>query len=298
MIRENEKRQYRIGILCAVIAALFWGTLPIYWKSIDSLNPLSIMFYRIILAFVVVLIVCLIAYGPKKIIEPLKNKKTIAAFFFAGLTVSINWGTYIWAVNSDNVIQTSIGYYINPLFVATMGVLIFHEKVSRHKIVSVLIAIVGVCIMIASYGQIPTIALMLAVSFTIYTGIKKKLQAPALLALLYETGLMLPIIIPCTIYMEITGTGALVNADSHHLFLLSFSGILTALPLTFFGFAANRIKVIDLGLIQYLAPSITLLLGIFIFNEPFDLIKLLGFVCIWIAIVIFTVGEISGSKKA
>ena len=292
-----ENKQYRIGILCAVIAALMWGALPIYWKSIEPLNPLSIMFYRVILAFVFVLIVCLIAYGPKKIIEPLKNKKTIAAFFFAGLTVSINWGIYIWAVNSGNVIQTSIGYYINPLFVAIMGVVIFHEKVSRHKIASVLIALFGVCIMIVSYGQIPTIALMLAVSFTIYTGIKKKLQAPALLALFYETGLMLPIVIPCAIYMEITGAGAFVNADTHQLFILSFSGLLTALPLMFFGFAANRIKVVDLGLIQYLAPSIALLIGIFMFHEPFDLIKFLGFVCIWIAIVIFTIGENKLSKS-
>ena len=296
MIRENEKKQTRIGILCAVSSALIWGALPIYWKSIESLNSLSIMFYRVILAFVIVFIVCLIVYGPKKIVEPLKDKKTIAAFFFAGLTISLNWGLYIWAVNSEHIIQTSIGYYINPLFVAAMGVIIFHEKVSKHKIGSLLIAIVGVCIMIVSYGQIPTVALVLAVSFTIYTGIKKKLHAPALLALLYETGLMLPIAIPCTIYMEVTGAGAFVNADPHQLFLLSFAGILTAIPLTLFGFAANRMRVIDLGLIQYLSPTITLLIGIFMFNEPFDLFKFLGFICIWIAIAIFTVGEKSSIK--
>ena len=293
---ENAKKNQQIGALCAVISSLLWGTLPIYWKSLDSVNSLSIMFYRVILAFIFVLIICLIMYGPKKMLEPLKNKKTIITFFFAGFAVTINWGMYIWAVNSGNTIQTSIGYYIEPLFVAVMGVFIFHEKLNKYKISAVILAFVGVCIMVISYGQPPTIALALAISFTIYTGIKKKLQAPAFLSLFYETALMLPIIIPCAIYMEVTGKGALVTADTQHLIILSFAGILTALPLIFFGLAANRISIISLGLIQYLSPSITLMIGIFVFKEPFDFIKLIGFIFIWIALAVFTVGETKGAS--
>lgn len=292
---EKNKKQYQIGMACAIGCALIWGLLPVYWKSLESVNSFVIMFYRLILAFIVVFIACLIIYKPKGILEPLKKKGAIPVFFFAGLVISINWSIYIWAVNAGFIIQTSIGYYIEPLFVTLMGILIFHEKLNKYKILAIIFAFLGVCVMIISYGQPPTIALSLAVSFAVYAGIKKKLQAPALLALLYETGLMLPIIIPLIIYMEVTGQGVIGTTDTQHLVLLSFAGIFTATPLTLFAMAANRISIITLGLTEYISPSMGLILGIFIYKEPFDMIQLIGFIIIWIGLAIFTVGGIKES---
>lgn len=288
---DNQKRERQIGMICAITCAILWGILPIYWKSLESINSFVIMFYRLVLAFVVVGVICLIKYKPKGIIEPLKKKGAVPVFFFAGLVISINWSTYIWAVNAGFIIQTSIGYYIEPLFVALMGLVIFHEKLNKFKVIAIILATIGVCVMIISYGQPPTVALILAVSFATYAGIKKKLQAPALLALMYETGLMLPIVIPAIIYMESTGQGIIGTADTQHILLLSLSGIFTAIPLSLFGMAANRVSIITLGLTEYISPSLNLLLGIFMYNEAFDIVQLAGFIVIWIGLAIFTVGE-------
>ncbi len=291
---DNKKRQQQIGMICAVSCAVIWGILPVYWKSLESINSFMIMFYRLLLAFIVVLVVCLIKYKPEGILKPLKNKKVIPMFFFAGFIISVNWSTYIWAVNAGHIIQTSIGYYIEPLFVAILGLIIFHEKLNKYKTIAIILAAIGVCIMIVSYGQPPTIALVLAVSFAVYAALKKKLQAPALLALLYETGLMLPIVIPCIIFMEVTGRGVIGTADVNQIILLSFSGILTAIPLSLFGLAANRVSIITLGLTEYLSPSLNLAIGIFIYSEPFDMIQLAGFIVIWIGLAVFTIGEVKG----
>lgn len=292
---DNKAKQHKIGMLCALTCAVLWGVLPVYWKSLESVNSFVIMFYRLALAFVFVLLICLFVYKPKGIITPLKKKGAVPVFFFAGLVISINWSIYIWAVNAGFIIQTSIGYYIEPLFVALMGIIIFKERLNKYKVIAIVLAATGVGIMIISYGEPPTIALSLAVSFAVYAGIKKKLQAPALLALLYETGLMLPIIIPCIIYMEITGQGVIGTADTHHLVILSFAGIVTATPLLLFGFAANRVSIITLGITEYISPSVALVLGIFIYKEPFDFIQLLGFVVLWIGLAVFTIGGIRAS---
>lgn len=292
---DNKAKQHKIGMLCALTCAVLWGVLPVYWKSLESVNSFVIMFYRLALAFIFVLVICLFVYKPKGIITPLKKKGAVPVFFFAGLVISINWSIYIWAVNAGFIIQTSIGYYIEPLFVALMGAIIFKEKINKFKVIAIILAAIGVGVMIISYGEPPTIALTLAVSFAVYAGIKKKLQAPALLALLYETGLMLPIIIPCIIYMEVTGQGAFATADTHHLILLAFAGIITATPLLLFGMAANRVSIITLGITEYISPSLGLILGIFVYNEPFDMIQLLGFIILWIGLAVFTVGGIRES---
>ena len=289
---ENDKKQYRIGMACALSCAVIWGILPIYWKSMESLNSFAIMFNRLVLAFIVVFIISIMTHKPKEIIAPLKQKGVALSFFFAGITISVNWSIYIWAVNAGHIIQTSIGYYIEPLFVAFMGFLIFKEKLNKYKVGAMILALAGVCVMIISYGQPPTIALVLALSFSIYACIKRKLRAPALLALFYETGFMVPIAIPAIIFMEKSGWGIYGSAEVYQLVLLSLAGILTATPLTLFGLAANRIPLLTLGITEYISPTLNLLIGILMFKEHFDIYQLIGFVIIWIGLAIFTVGEV------
>lgn len=217
-------------------------------------------------------------------------------FFFAGMLISLNWGIYIWAVSNNHVIQTCIGYYIEPLIVCVFGIMLFKEKLNSYKLTAFLLACTGVAVMLVYYHQIPVIALSLAVTFATYAAIKKKYKLDAVLALLYETMLLVPLASAVILYFELSGKGAFSNAEPHQWGLLAAAGILTGTPLILFAMSANRINLVTLGITEYIAPSITLLLGIFIFREPFDKIQLITFGMIWIGLIIFTFGEIKESR--
>lgn len=292
MNNPDIRKEYKVGVACAILCALIWGVLPIYWKSLQPINSLLIMFYRLVLACIFVFVADLFIYKWKGIIEPLKKKGAILSFFLAGLVISTNWGLYIWMVNSGIVIQTSIGYYIEPLAVCTFGILFFKEKMDKYKLAAFILACAGVAFMLLSYGEVPLMALLLAVTFAVYSAIKKKLNAPAFLALFYETLFLLPVVVPYIIYTELSGNGAFAVAGTYKLALLSLSGVFTAVPLVLFSMAANRITLIALGITEYISPSMGLMLGIFVFKEPFDLYQFIGFVFIWIGLIIFTVGGI------
>lgn len=275
---------------------MLWGFLPIYWKALVPINPVLILFYRIVLACGFAFILALHIYKWDGIVKPLKQKGVIRTYFLAGLLISCNWGIYIWAVSNDHVIQTSIGYYIEPLFVCIFGIFFFKEKLNKYKMTAFLLACAGVLVILIYYHEIPVIALTLAISFATYAAIKKRYRLDAVLALLYETMLLVPFAVAAILYFELTGKGAF-SAEPLQLGLLVLAGILTGTPLMLFAMAANRISLITLGITEYISPTITLLLGIFVFKEPFDKIQLITFAFIWIGIVIFTIGEIKENKK-
>ena len=260
------------------------------------INPVVILFYRIVLAFVFSLILALYFYKMEGIIRHLKEKGIIRTFFLAGILVSFNWGTYIWAVSNDHVIQTCIGYYIEPLFVCVFGILFFKERLSKYKLAAFLLACAGVFVILIYYHEVPVIALSLAITFASYAAIKKKYKLDAVLAMLYETMFLVPFAMVAVLYLELTGRGA-AAAEPIQWGLLALAGILTGTPLMLFAMAANRISLITLGITEYISPSITLLLGIFVFKEPFDKIQLITFAMIWVGLAIFTIGEIKENKE-
>ena len=292
---KKGRKDYEIGMLCAILCALIWGVLPLYWNALDPINPLSLMLCRLTLLCILVFIADLFLYKWKGIIEPLKKPGAIRIFILDGILIAFNWGMYIFMVNNGYVLQTSIGYYIDPLVICIFGVAFFKERMERYKLAAFLLACVGVAVMIFSYGTIPYMALLLAFSFATYAAVKKKLQTPALLSLFYETIFLLPVVIPAILYLEYTGRGIAASAQPGQLFLLCFSGLVTAVPLALFAMAANRISMIALGITEYISPSMGLLLGIFYFHETFDLYRFIGFALIWAALAIFTVG---GAKES
>jgi chloramphenicol-sensitive protein RarD len=293
----DSKREYEIGMVCAILCALLWGALPIYWKALQPINSFLIMFYRLALSCIVLFIPGLIIYKWKGIIKPLKEKGAIRYFVLAGLIISANWSLYIWMVNSGKIVQTSIGYYIEPLIVCIFGIIFFNEKLNKFKMIAFILACIGVLIMILSYGQLPILALALAVTFGVYAAIKKKLQAPALLSLFYETVFLFPFVVAIILYIEIGGRGAFATAEPYKIGLLFLSGLFTALPLTLFAMAANRISLIALGITEYLSPTMGLVIGIFLYNEHFDIYQLIGFIFIWIGLSVFTAGGIIQRRK-
>ncbi len=293
----NTKKEYQQGVAFAILCAVLWGILPVYWKALVPINPVAILFYRIVLAFGFSLILALCFYRWKGIVKPLKEKGILRTFFLAGTIISFNWGIYIWAVSNNYVIQACIGYYIEPLIVCVFGILFFKERMNKYKLTAFLMACAGVLVILVYYRQVPVLALSLALTFATYAAIKKKYKLDAVLALLYETMLLVPFAVAAILYFELTGRGAF-GAPPFQIGLLLSAGILTGTPLMLFAMATNRISLITLGITEYIAPSLTLLLGIFVFQEPFDKIQLVAFIIIWVGLVIFTFGEIKESRES
>jgi chloramphenicol-sensitive protein RarD len=294
---NNDKRQYEIGMASAVLCAFLWGVLPVYWKALHPIDPFLIMLYRLILACTLVFIGAMMVYKWEGIISYAKEKGALLSFITAGAIISANWGLYIYMVNSGRIVQTSIGYYIEPLVICVFGIMFFKEKLTKFKVIAVLLAFVGVLVMLFSFGQVPLLSMVLAGSFATYAVIKKKIKAPALISLFYETVFILPFALIIILYMELNGKGAFAIASPKQVMLLLMSGVVTALPLSLFAIAANRISLFALGLTEYISPSLGLLLGVFIYNEPFDIYQFAGFVVIWIGLVVFTAGDIIGRRE-
>lgn len=297
MKQNLENNSARIGLFCALGCALLWGVLPIYWQALRPIDSMVIIFYRIFLVGVTTFVAAYKIYGKEKLFAPLKQKGLIVNFIIAGILISANWSIYIWAVNANQVIQTCIGYYIEPLMVCIFGVVLFKEKLNKYKIAALTFATIGVLVVLIHFKQLPVIALSLALTFATYAAFKKRYNMEALITLFYETVFLAPFALAAIIYVEVNGMGALAVAQPHQLFLLLFVGLLTATPLALFAMAANRVSLVTLGITEYISPSISLLIGIFLFKEPFDLVQFVAFVIIWIGLVYFTFGEIKETSN-
>ena len=295
---NSRSNNYKKGIRSALTAGLLWGILPIYWKMLKPIDSFVIIFYRIVLVAVVCLIAARMKYSTAEIFADMKDRKQVIRYIFAGILITANWSTYIWAVNADYVIQTCIGYYIEPLMVCCFGILLFKEKLTRYKVTALLFALAGVLCVIIYYKEVPFIAIGLALTFSMYAAIKKDFNKPPVISLLYETIFLAPFALAVVIYLEVTGQGALVQGEPYQYGLLLLCGLFTAVPLAFFADADNKLDLFALGLSEYFSPTITLILGIFVFREPFEKVELIAFIIIWTGLVFFSCGEYREFKSA
>ncbi len=292
-----KKGNYRFGMSMAMICAVMWGVLPVYWKILYPISELAITVYRIFFVAVSCGIASIFLYGKKRMLAPLKDKKMLFNTVIAGILITLNWALFLWAVNSGQVFQTSIGYYMEPLIVSLFGVIIFHEPFNLHRKIAFALAATGVAILIIHSGQVPLLAITLGVTFAIYATVKKSVDYPSILGLFYETVFFSPFMLAIMVYLEINNIGAIGIATPLQMTMLILSGAVTALPLIFFAIAAQNLPLISLGVTEYIAPTITLLIGIYVFKEPFDMTKLITFIFIWIALIFFTIGEIKMQKN-
>jgi chloramphenicol-sensitive protein RarD len=277
------------GIILAFTAYLIWGVSPIYWKLIDDVPPLQVVGHRMFWSFFSVLLVILMRKEIPVILELLKNWRSTIAYLASALLLSVNWLVYIWAVNSDFIVDASLGYFINPLLNVLLGVLLLREALRSWQWVSVGMAFLGVSYLTFRLGSIPWIGLILAFTFGIYGLIRKSLTAKSLHGSLLETGYM---VLPAFTYLltlEIRGQGSIVNYPLSHTLLLATTGAFTIFPLVLFGAAVQQVPLSTIGFVQYFAPTLQFLIGVFIYKEAFSQAKLLGFVIIWIALVIFSI---------
>jgi chloramphenicol-sensitive protein RarD len=289
------ERENATGIIYTAGAYLLWGILPIYWKFINEVPALEILAHRIIWSFIFVLII-VVLLKRKRLRNffqvQMSQKKTWLGLLLASLFISTNWLIYIYAVNTNHIVEASLGYYINPLIAVMLGVLVLREKMNVWQLVSFVLAGIGVIYMTLSVGKLPWISLVLALSFGFYGLSKKLIKVDSILGLLLETLFVLPFALLFLVYLGVNdqhsfSTGSLKN----DLFLVG-SGIATGLPLLWFGIGAQKIPLYMVGFLQYISPTISLILGVLMYGESFTKDHVITFACIWLAIAIFTMSNI------
>lgn len=291
-LQENEPNslayQKKIGYLYGIAAFTSWGVLPVYWKLLKAVSPAEILAHRMIWSFVFITMLLLWTRSFHLVRQALTHKRNLLLIMLASIIVSVNWFTYIWAVNSNFVVQASMGYYINPLVVALLSITVVKEKFNRGQCVALALAFVGVAIMTYRFGGIPWVALTLAVTFAFYGLIKKLLRVDSIAGLALETLLLTPFALGFLVFKIVTGTGTMGGLPPVTMLWLVGSGVVTATPLLWFARSAQRIEFASLGFLQYIAPTITLLLGIFLFKEEFNTWHLVSFGFIWAALLIYS----------
>lgn len=293
----KEQSQYRKGILQVVFCMVIWGVLPIYWKSLIPISSSVIILYRVLMVLLTALLLARKNYTWKEIWAPLKeDRKTVRTLVIAGIIITINWSTYIWAVNAGFILQTSLGYYIEPLMVCLLGIILFRERVTKYKVIAMIFALTAVLVMLVHFHQIPTVALGLALTFSVYAAIKRSVTIDPVLSMIYETMFLAPIALAIILYQEISGKGAFAVGAPYQVVLLLLCGFCTAVPLMLFSAGAQKTSMFILGLVEYISPTMQMILGILLYHEHADSVQFMAFGIIWIGLVFFTVGEFRDTR--
>jgi chloramphenicol-sensitive protein RarD len=277
------------GILAGIGAYFLWGFFPIYFKLLHSIPALQIVAHRLIWSLVFLALVVTLRRdwpGMKKGLKP----RTLLVTLLAACLLTVNWLIYIYGVNSGYILEASLGYFINPLVNVLLGVVFLREKLSLGKWIPVGLASAGVLYLTLSYGQLPWIALALAFSFGFYGLIKKLSPLDSLHGLTMETAILLVPAVGYLVFMENQGAGSFGHGVLLDNLLLAFAGVITAIPLLLFSFAARSIQLSTLGLLQYIAPTIQFFIGVFLYGEAFTPQRVVGFGIIWLALALFTIG--------
>ncbi|MBB5349145.1 EamA family transporter RarD [Desulfoprunum benzoelyticum] len=275
------------GIIAASCAYIIWGVLPVYWKALQTVPALEILCHRMTWSLFVTLgiILCVRRFAAFR--QALANRRNLGIFGASALLLAVNWLIYIWAVNAGYILEASLGYFINPLISVVFGVFFFKERLRPGQIAALVLVVIGVLYLTIYYGRFPWIALSLSVTFAVYGLLHKKSSLPSMDALGIE---VLLFFLPAAAYLllvEFTGSGAIQGGTTITAILLIGAGVVTTLPLLLFGFAAHKIPLSTLGLLQYMAPTISFFIGILLYHEEFPRERMIGFSIIWTALALY-----------
>ncbi|MBQ1026319.1 EamA family transporter RarD [Micromonospora sp. C95] len=287
----------RLGYLYGLGAYLLWGFFPLYFKLLRPAGPLEILAHRVVwsVAFVALLLVALRNVGFLRAL--LRRPRTLAGIGAAATLIAVNWFTYIYGVNSDRVVETALGYFINPLVVVLLGVLVLRERLRPAQWSALGIGALAVAVLTVDYGRLPYLALILAFSFGGYSLVKKRLGLPAAEGLFVESAVLSLPALGYLGWLAATGAAAFGHVSAGHTALLVLAGALTAIPLLLFAGAANRLPLTALGMLQYVAPILQLGFGVLIFHEPMPPARLAGFTLVWLALIVFTADAVRQARR-
>ncbi|HEV2888454.1 MAG TPA: EamA family transporter RarD [Jatrophihabitans sp.] len=288
----------RKGLAYGFSAYLLWGLFPLYWPLLKPAGAVEILAQRMVWSLLLIAVVLVVTRNLAAVRLLVADRAKLARLALAAVLVSVNWGVYIWAVNSGHVVESSLGYFINPLLTIMLGVLVLKERLSRPQWIAVGIATLAIVVLTVDYGRLPWIALTLAVSFGCYGFLKKQVSAGAVESLAVETAVMAgPALLTLIV---LAGQSRLVfgHSGAPNALLLVGTGAVTAGPLLLFGAAARRLPLTSIGLLQYLAPMLQFAVGVGLRHEPMPPARLLGFVLVWIALVVLTADALTRRHRA
>lgn len=295
MSRDPE---IKLGVANAIAAYMMWGVAPLYFKALQGIAAPDILVHRIIWSLVLVGLLVVLRKKLGTLIQLFCDPKTLKFLLVSGILLAFNWLLFIYAVNSDQILEASLGYYINPLFSVLLGFVFLQERFRRGQKIAVVLAFVGVCIQIVALGTLPWIALGLAFSFGIYGLLRKKVQVDSLVGLLLETILMVPFALAYWIWFSTSDQMNMFTNDIETNSLLIAAGIVTTAPLLCFTAAAKRLRLSTMGFFQYIGPSMMFIIAVSLFDEAFSVPKMVTFGFIWTALVIYSLDSIRASRKS
>jgi len=288
--------QARGGVTYGVAAYALWGLFPLFWPLLEPAGPVEVLAHRVLWSLLVVAVLLQVTHGWQAFRDI--DRSQVRRLAIASLLLAANWGLYIYGVNSGQVVETSLGYYINPLVSVALGVVVLGERLRPVQQVAIGFAVVAVTVLTVANGRPPYIALGLAFSFGTYGLLKKQANVGALPSLAVETAVTAPLAAAFLVGLALSGRGTFTGHGLDHSALLACAGVVTAVPLLLFGAAATRVPLTTLGVLQYLAPSLQLVVGIGVRHEPFGTARVVGFVLVWVALVVFTADHVRHRRQA
>lgn len=287
----------RSGAALGAGAYLLWGLFPLYWPLLEPSTSLEVLAHRILWSLVVVAALLVLTRRTARVRAAVADRRRLLQLSLAAVVVAVNWGTYIYGVSSGQVVETSLGYFVNPIVTVLLGVLVLGERLRPAQWAAMGMAFVAVVVLTVENGRPPWIALVLAFSFGAYGLLKKTAGVGAVEGLAIETAVLFPVAALFVVWLGVSGVGTFGSEGPAHAGLLALSGVVTAVPLLMFGAAASRIPLSTLGVLQYLAPTIQFLLGVTLFSEPLPPVRLLGFLLVWTGLAMFTVDLVRHHRR-
>lgn len=292
--------EFKRGILFAFAAYFLWGVLPIYWDLIHGFGAFEILAYRIVFSMIFMVLIVIISNKTKSFInnvnQLIKQPIQLIAIIAAGYVITINWGTFIWAVTNGHVLQSSLGYYINPLISILLSFIFLKERFNKFEWIAIILAFIGVLYMTFEIGEFPYVSLLLAFSFGLYGLIKKLVPIDAISSITIECIVTSPAGIIYLWYVIQQGHNSFgMNISS---LWIVFSGAVTAIPLILFSAGAKRIPLSLTGFLQYIGPTLMFVLGVFVFKEPFDIHQFITFIFIWLGIIVYSISQYLKIKRS
>lgn len=297
MAQTVHNKTSRIGLASTLAAYSMWGVLPLYWKGLQVIPSWEIICHRIIWSLVLTFFLLILQNKHHALRKALTNRRVLLTTLATSILLGANWLVYIWAVNSGNIVESSLGYFINPLIAVLFGVIFLQEKLRIGQWMALTVALTGVLYLTFSYGSFPWIGITLAVTFALYSLLRKTAALHSLEGLFCEIVLLAIPAGVVLIYLTSQGRSGFMTHGAPVTLMLVGTGVVTSLPLLLFVFGAQRITMTAIGLLQYLAPTIQFLIGVLVFQEPFPPAKMIGFAIIWSALILFTVEGLSHSWR-
>lgn len=278
----------RRGLVLGVTAYALWGAFPLYWPLLEPAGAVEILSHRIVWSAITLAALVLLLRRRAQLRAILADRRVTLLLLVAAVTITSNWTTYIYGVNSGRVVETSLGYFINPLVTVLMGVVVLRERLRPAQWAALGVGFAAVCVLALDYGRPPWIALVLAFSFGTYGLAKKSADVGAVESLAFETAVLAPFALVYLVLIGVQGDGHFGGEGIGHALLLVSTGVVTAVPLICFGAAATRVPMVSLGLMQYIAPTLQFVLGLVVFSETMTTGRWIGFTLVWGALVVFT----------